>query len=215
MRLLRVLCSLVVISSTVGQIDPPAPGCAISCWENTKYVSKCQNDIACLCSEPGYQNSVYQCIYSQCDTVHFGSALHHTIAQCGIDNQIIFGIPPVPDNVLLRRREEAYLAGAKFLGPPGSAGLYRTESADGSSFPTQSALFPLQSAGGHSPQATASPPPYFPLNTVTSPEIATPTEPAAIAISSAPAPQLFTGTAPRYKARIPLLSTLAALYFVL
>ncbi|TVY28817.1 hypothetical protein LHYA1_G002128 [Lachnellula hyalina] len=213
MRLLRVLCSLVVISSTVGQIDAPAPGCAISCWENTKYVSKCLNDIGCLCGESGYQNSVYQCIYSQCDTVHFGSALHHTIAQCGTGNQIIFGIPPVPDNVLLQRREEEYLAGAKSLGPPGSSSLYRTESADGSSFPTQSALFPLQSAGGYSPQATASP--YFPLNAATLPAIATSTEPAAIAVSRTPAPLLFTGTAHRHGARIPLLSTLAALYFVL
>lgn len=123
-------------------------------------------------------------------------------------------MPPVPDNVLLRRREEAYLAGAKFLGPPGSAGLYRTESADGSSFPTLSALLPLQSAGGYSPQAIGSPPPHFPLNTGISPEIATPTEPAAIAMSSE-TPQLFTGTAIRHGARIPLLSALAALYFVL
>ena len=73
MRLLGVLFPLVVISSTVGQVETPAPGrrlfhlgetlkidsfsdCAISCWENTKYVSKCLDDIACLCSEPGYQN---------------------------------------------------------------------------------------------------------------------------------------------------------------
>jgi hypothetical protein len=81
MRPLGVLCALVVISSTVGQVDSPAPGrrlfhlgeafrvdsflgCAISCWENTKYVSKCLNDIACLCSEPGYQNVGY--IHPQC-----------------------------------------------------------------------------------------------------------------------------------------------------
>ncbi|TVY40570.1 putative RNA-binding protein [Lachnellula subtilissima] len=152
--------------------------------------SKCLHDIACLCGEPGYQNSVYQCIYSQCDTVHFGSALHHTIAQCGTGNQMIFGIPPVPDDVLLQRREEEYLAGAKFLGPTGSAGLYRTESADGSSFPTQSALFPLQCAGGYSPQVTASPPPYFPPNAASLTAIA---KPAAIAVSSTPEPLLVTG----------------------
>ncbi len=30
--------------------------CAIRCWENTKYRSKCLDDVKCLCSEPGYQN---------------------------------------------------------------------------------------------------------------------------------------------------------------
>jgi hypothetical protein len=28
----------------------------VRCWENTQYVSKCFGDIACLCSEPNYQN---------------------------------------------------------------------------------------------------------------------------------------------------------------
>lgn len=30
--------------------------CALRCWENTKYVSKCLEDHACLCSDPNYQN---------------------------------------------------------------------------------------------------------------------------------------------------------------
>jgi hypothetical protein len=142
---------------------------------------------------------VFQCLYSQCDTAHFGSALHHIIAQCfstGADI-LIFATPPIPNREDLRRREEEYVAGAKLYGS-GSAVGYPTESV---SFLTQSVGYPTQSVvGPYSPSPTSTPPPFFSLNTATSPVItsATPTEPIynAIAVStSAPLPQLFMGSA--------------------
>ena len=43
------LCQKGILSNEVLE-------CAISCWENTKYVSRCLNDLACLCNDAGYQN---------------------------------------------------------------------------------------------------------------------------------------------------------------
>ncbi|KAG4438602.1 hypothetical protein IFR05_005926 [Cadophora sp. M221] len=222
MRGLKFLPLMAMLHWTVGQNDPSKPECALRCWENTKYVSKCLEDHACLCSDPNYQNvcfspallaffsnyflnshkSVFQCIYSQCDTAHFGSALHHAIAQCfGTSNEVFFAVPPIPNRDALRRREEEYAAGAKLAGS-GSAAGYPTESA---TFPVQSANYPTDSVGGpYSPSPTASTPfPFFPLNSVTSPAItsATPTEPAynAVPVSTTtaalPVPQLYTGGA--------------------
>ncbi|KAH6716358.1 hypothetical protein BKA61DRAFT_342067 [Leptodontidium sp. MPI-SDFR-AT-0119] len=202
MRGLKFLPLMAMLHWTVGQNDLSKPECALRCWENTKYVSKCLEDHACLCSDPNYQNSVFQCIYSQCDTAHFGSALHHAIAQCfGTSNEVFFAVPPIPNRDALRRREEEYAAGAKLAGS-GSAAGYPTESA---TFPVQSANYPTNSVGGpYSPSPTASTPfPFFPLNSVTSPAItsATPTEPAynAVPVSTTtaalPVPQLYTGGA--------------------
>lgn len=120
---------------------------------------------------------------------------------------MIFGVPPVPNQDSLRRREVEYLAGAKLFGSGGSA----------VPFPTESAPFPIQSAGASSP--TATPPPYFPLNTATSPAPAPAalSEPAPIAVSTTPAPLLFTGVASHLEASILLgfLSVLAILYYAL
>jgi hypothetical protein len=120
-------------------------GCAVRCWENTKYVSKCLNDNTCLCNEAKYQNvrlcfktlpfhqklwlyqcrhtnlygwqSVFQCLYSQCDTAQFGSALHHAISQCsGTGGEFLLTVPPVANHDVLRRREAQYLAGEKLFG---------------------------------------------------------------------------------------------------
>ncbi|KAE8443431.1 hypothetical protein EG329_001828 [Mollisiaceae sp. DMI_Dod_QoI] len=194
MRLLNAISLIPILPGIVGQINPAAPGCAISCWENTKYVSKCSRDISCLCSEPDYQNSVFQCLYSQCDTVHFGSALHHVIAQCfGTGNEILFAAPPIPDRDSLRRREAEYAAGAKLYGS-GSAAEYPTGSVG---YAIQSAGYPTQSVGGpYSPSPTI---PYFSLDTATSPVLtsATPTELpySALPVSTtAPAPVLYTGS---------------------
>ena len=40
----------------MGQLLISLLGCAISCWENTRYISKCMDDSTCLCSEAEYQN---------------------------------------------------------------------------------------------------------------------------------------------------------------
>ncbi|PBP22992.1 hypothetical protein BUE80_DR006161 [Diplocarpon rosae] len=212
MRGLLFLPFLALLQSTVGQSGPGTPECALRCWENTKYVTKCSGNPSCLCSDANYQSSVFQCIYSQCDTAHFGSALHHAMAQClGTKNEVFFAVPPIPNRDSLRRREEEYAAGEKLYGSgSGSASGYPTNSAN---FPTQSANYLTDSVGGsYSPSPTASLPfPYFPLNSVTSPAVtaAAPTEPAYNAVpvsatASLPVPQLYTGEAPSPRSAFPL-----------
>lgn len=140
-----------------------------------------------------YVKSVFQCLYSQCDAAHFGSALHHVIAQCyGTGNEIIFAFPPIPNRDSLRRREAEYAAGAKLYGS-GSAAEYPTQSAG---FPLQSANYPTQSVGGpYSPSPTASPPL---METATSPALtpAIPTTPSysALAETTMAPPVLYTGS---------------------
>jgi hypothetical protein len=147
---------------------------------------------------------VYQCLYSQCDTVHFGPALHHSISRCfGTGNQILFAAPPIPNRDFLRRREAEYAAGRKIYGS-GSAAGYITESAN---LPTQSVPYATQSV----PYATQSVPyatqsaatpyyagptssslvPYFPLNASPATASATPTQPAY-----GPLPDLGSATSP-------------------
>lgn len=99
--------------------------------------------------------SVYQCIYSQCDTAHFGSALHYTITQCnpfnaGKHNEFIFAVPPSHRDDL-RRREAAIAAGSKIDGS-GAAYEYPTESVNSS--PTQDAKsYPTQSVNSYPTQS--------------------------------------------------------------
>lgn len=75
--------------------------CVPKCWENSKYVSNCPGSAKCLCDDAQFQavqsfsfitesppsyllsaQAVLQCLYSQCQTAQFGSALHYAIAQC-------------------------------------------------------------------------------------------------------------------------------------
>ncbi|KAI9050343.1 hypothetical protein LZ554_005509 [Drepanopeziza brunnea f. sp. 'monogermtubi'] len=237
MRVLKFLPLMAMLGCTMGQSGSATPECALRCWENTKYVTKCSEDQQCLCSDVNYQNSVFQCIYSQCDTVHFGSALHHAIAQClGTDNEVFFAVPPIPDRDALRRREDEYAAGAKLFGS-GSAAGYPTESAafpvqsanyptDNAAFPVQSANYPTDSVGGpYAPSPTASVPfPYFSLTSVTSPaaKSATTTESTRDAVPASttapsPSPQLYTGNASTSRATVSLavVLTVAAVYLVL
>lgn len=114
-----------------------------------------------------YIKSVFQCLYSQCDTAHFGSAVHHVIAQCyGTGNEVLFVVPPIPNRDSLRRREAEYAAGARLYGSGSIAG-YPTESAG---FPTQSVNYPTQSISG----------PYFPSPTPSAPPFEITTSPALI-----------------------------------
>ncbi|KAK0111275.1 hypothetical protein ONS95_001647 [Cadophora gregata] len=219
MRGLKFLPLMAMLEWTVGQNDPSKPECALRCWENTRYVSRCLEDHACLCSDPNYQNSVFQCIYSQCDTAHFGSALHHAIAQClGTNNEVFFANPPIPDRDALRRREAEYASGEKLAGS-GSAVGYPTESA---TFPLQSANYPTDSvAGPYSPNPTSTLFPFFPLNSVTSPAItsATPTEPAYNAVrvsTTAAVPQLYTGGASPFPPTLflPIVFTMTVIHLM-
>jgi hypothetical protein len=161
--------------------------------------------------------SLFQCLYSQCDTAHFGSALHHAISQCSsLDSEIILSIPRIPKHDVLRRREAEYLAGAKAFGS-GSAIGFPVQSA----YPTQSVNnYLTQSAGSAYTMAATSTPPYFPLlNTKAGPvgPSATSTEEAAVAVSTTAGPLLYTGAAPEIGPSIilPLLMPVAACYLSL
>ncbi|KAL2065429.1 hypothetical protein VTL71DRAFT_3099 [Oculimacula yallundae] len=223
MRGLKFLPLMAMLHWTTAQHDASNPECALRCWENTKYVSQCFEDHACLCSDPNYQNSVFQCIYSQCDTAHFGSALHHAIAQCfGTSNEVFFAVPPIPNREALQRREEEYAAGAKLVGS-GSAAGFPTESA---TYPAQPANYQTDSVGGpYSPSPTAPTPfPFFPLPSANSPAItsATSTEPAynVVPVSTTPVlpvPQLYTGKASPSSTMLSLavLLTISAVHFIL
>ncbi|KAK6614669.1 hypothetical protein H4I96_00990 [Botrytis cinerea] len=79
--------------------------------------------------------SVFKCIYSQCDTAHFGSALHHTITRCvGVADNVILAVPRLSNHDSLRRREAEYLQGVKMEDSESIAG-----------YPTLSGL-PIQSS---------------------------------------------------------------------
>ncbi|THV54083.1 hypothetical protein BGAL_0034g00030 [Botrytis galanthina] len=113
-RAILLLAMAMVNNPATSDGNFPAPGCAVRCWENTKYVSKCVDKNTCLCKDAEYHNSVFKCIYSQCDTAHFGSALHHTITQCvGVADNIILAVPRLSNHDSLRRREAEYLQGIK------------------------------------------------------------------------------------------------------
>lgn len=184
---------VAILRYTIGQAESSQPNCAIRCWENTKYVSKCFDDHACLCTETDYQFSVFQCLYSQCDTSHLNSALHHAISQCSnIESYILPALPPVSNHELLRQREAEYLAGIKLYGSGSIMDL-----------PTQSSSFLTQSAD-HLTQSIVGPcsldtPQYFSLQTTAQPAITsvTPTlqDYTAVIVSATSATLLFTGTA--------------------
>jgi hypothetical protein len=169
-----------------------------------------------------WQQSVFQCLYSQCDTAHFGSALHYTLSQCSrIGGETVLLLPPISNHDSLRRREAEYLAGDKLYGS-GSAVGYPTQSV---SLRTQSANnYPTQSVGGrYSLSATPSSllPPYFPLNTAALPATtsATPTESTytAAAASATAGPELYTGVALRLVSStlLPVFVIIAAFYLSL
>ncbi|PQE06173.1 Extracellular membrane CFEM domain protein [Rutstroemia sp. NJR-2017a BBW] len=194
MRYLPFLIALVLMQWPVrAKENILVPICALHCWENTRHISKCRDSDDCLCREPEYQNSIFKCLYSQCDTAHFGSALHHSIAQCSgaVSDVTLLTIPDFPNHDSLRRREAEYLGGARLYG-----------SGSDSSYPTQSA-FPMQSAGPYVPGIFISsiPPLYTPHDTATviSKLSADPTSTvystAADLITASPL--LFTGFAPK------------------
>ncbi|KAH8667429.1 hypothetical protein BGZ60DRAFT_564639 [Tricladium varicosporioides] len=154
---------LALFSVTEAESDSSTPACAFRCWENTRYTTKCTiSDLACFCRDVGFQNSVFQCIHSQCDTPKFEPALHFVISQC-IDTgaRLIFGIPPTRNHDQLRKREAEYLAGKRQIAS-GSGGFYPTESAGGG-FPTQSVYYATQSSriSWLGPSASPSPSPLF------------------------------------------------------
>lgn len=217
--------------------------CATRCWENTKYLSGCADKTTCLCHDVEYQNvrhtltpfnrhyntncqicvrrltyriqSIFKCLYSQCDTAHFASALHYTITQCaGVAENLLFAEPPISNHDSLRRREAEYLHGVK---------LEDSESIAG--YPTLSAL-PIQSglpfASGVAISSNA-PLQYLTRDPVTASAIASITASAdsvQTTYNTPPefitaGPLLYTGKASRILPNIllPLLATIWELYF--
>lgn len=162
--------------------------------------------------------SLFQCLYSQCDTAHFGSALHITISRCfSLGSEIVLSIPRIPNYDALRRREAEYLAGAKAYGS-GSAVGFPVQSA----YPTQSVdSYPTQSVAGAYSWNASSTPPYFPINTATKPAeaaaIPTGEYNTATAASTTAGPLLYTGPAADIGPSItlPILVSVAAFYLSL
>lgn len=80
------------------------PGCVQKCWDNTQYVSPdCNGSTSCLCDDNEYQNSVYQCLYSQCHTAQFANALHHTLAICSAEKKTNKDAPQIHVPALIRQ----------------------------------------------------------------------------------------------------------------
>lgn len=102
-------------------------GCVSKCWDNSKYVSTCSkdNETQCLCEDAEFQSVctpimsrlpsksallmefqvVLQCLYSQCQTTQFGSALHQTLSACsGSGMDTLDASPPLIRHQALRKR---------------------------------------------------------------------------------------------------------------
>ncbi|KAL7620958.1 hypothetical protein AAE478_008269 [Parahypoxylon ruwenzoriense] len=100
---------------------PPSgpPGCASRCMVDSMFTTRCL-DTRCLCKEKDYQRSLFQCLYSQCDTNDYGPALSHSISLCmSLGAEIYMVAPGVVDNEFLRSREDDYLAGREVADVPG------------------------------------------------------------------------------------------------
>jgi hypothetical protein len=77
--------------------------------------------------------AVFQCLYAQCDTAHFGTALHYAISRCsetGIELHQIRTLHTITRKEL-RRREENYAAGLDKLYGSSSAGGFQTQTSGG------------------------------------------------------------------------------------
>ncbi|KAI9875235.1 MAG: hypothetical protein M1830_008717 [Pleopsidium flavum] len=144
MVLAMVLGATSMVHFVVGTGEPSAPDCVPKCWANSKFVSTCTNETKCFCEDGGFQSAVYQCLYSQCQTAQFGSALHYALSECSVYNAGDATIsPPLMRHDYLRKRQN-YQAGYGSGHASGSAvhSIYRRKgpaSASAYSRPTRSA----------------------------------------------------------------------------
>ncbi|XDG08004.1 hypothetical protein ABKA04_007619 [Annulohypoxylon sp. FPYF3050] len=98
-------------NNTIPNTSSKPPGCASRCMVDSMFVTQCV-DTKCLCNEKDYQQSLFQCLYSQCDSSHYGPALSHAISVCmNLGAEIYMVAPGTVDIELLRSRERDYLAG--------------------------------------------------------------------------------------------------------
>ncbi|KAI1811665.1 hypothetical protein GGS20DRAFT_88341 [Poronia punctata] len=99
--------------------DPDLPRCGSHCMVDSMFVTQCL-DMNCLCHQEEYQRSLFQCLYSQCDPMEYGTALSRTISTCiELGAEIHMVAPGSLDNELLREREIDYLAGRQLPEVPG------------------------------------------------------------------------------------------------
>ncbi|KAI0869719.1 hypothetical protein GGS24DRAFT_493552 [Hypoxylon argillaceum] len=99
--------------------DPELPSCASHCMIDSMFVTQCL-DMNCLCHQQEYQKSLFQCLYSQCDSKEYGPALSRTISTCmGVGAEIYMVAPGFINEELLRVREADYLAGRQLPEIPG------------------------------------------------------------------------------------------------
>ncbi|KAH9895514.1 hypothetical protein F4778DRAFT_783871 [Xylariomycetidae sp. FL2044] len=95
------------------------PSCASRCMVNSMFVTQCI-DMNCLCHKKDYQQSLFQCLYSQCDSDEYGSALSFTISLCMSKGAEIYMVAPGGINEeTLKAREDDYLAGRQLAEVPG------------------------------------------------------------------------------------------------
>ena len=109
--------------------------CVSKCWDNSKYVSSClkANETQCFCQDTEFQSVcglvilwssilrcvtngfqvLLQCLYSQCQTTQFGSALHHSLSVCtdyGVDTSD--ASPPLVRHQGIRKRGSLSISSA-------------------------------------------------------------------------------------------------------
>lgn len=102
-----ILFGIGLLHSVIGLKTLESPGCVSKCWDNSKYVSTCSkdNETQCLCEDAEFQSVVLQCLYSQCQTTQFGSALHQTLSACsGSGMDTLDASPPLIRHQALRKR---------------------------------------------------------------------------------------------------------------
>ncbi|KAI3330620.1 hypothetical protein F4824DRAFT_331632 [Ustulina deusta] len=99
--------------------DPELPSCGSHCMVDSMFVTQCL-DMNCLCHQEEYQKSLFQCLYSQCDSNEYGKALSRTISTCmEVGAEIYMVAPGFINEDLLRVREADYLAGHQLPEIPG------------------------------------------------------------------------------------------------
>ncbi|KAI1436972.1 hypothetical protein GGR50DRAFT_692695 [Xylaria sp. CBS 124048] len=99
--------------------DPELPSCGSHCMVDSMFITQCL-DMNCLCHQEEYQKSLFQCLYSQCDSNDYGRALSRTISTCmEVGADIYMVAPGFVNDELLRAREEDYLAGRQLPEVPG------------------------------------------------------------------------------------------------
>ncbi|KAH8661896.1 hypothetical protein BX600DRAFT_305056 [Xylariales sp. PMI_506] len=113
------LMSLSVPISASNSTSITLPRCTNSCMVDSMFITQCV-DVRCLCREQGYQQALFQCLYSQCDSPDYGPALLYSMQTCIDTGAEIYMATSSSANIeLLNTRELEYLAGRDLPDIPG------------------------------------------------------------------------------------------------